>query len=73
MYFKIPEGKKLIGDSGYKGEPSKLSTTVDEHSDKVKEFFCSSKITSRDYQHEVEVFQTFSVGAFVMARAQQTS
>ncbi len=39
MYFKIPEGKKLIGDSGYKGEPSKLSTTVDEHSDKVKEFF----------------------------------
>ncbi len=39
MYFKIPEGKKLIGDSGYKGEPSTLSTTVDEHSNKVKEFF----------------------------------
>ena len=27
----------MIGDSGYKGEPSKLSTSVDEHSDKVKE------------------------------------
>jgi len=39
LYFKIPEGKKLIGDSGYKGEPSKISTSVDEHSDKVKEFF----------------------------------
>ncbi len=23
LYFKIPEGKKLTGDSGYKGEPSK--------------------------------------------------
>ncbi|KAL3783723.1 LOW QUALITY PROTEIN: hypothetical protein ACHAW5_008803 [Stephanodiscus triporus] len=34
LYFKIPEGKKLIGDSGYKGEPSKISTSVDEHSDK---------------------------------------
>jgi hypothetical protein len=57
LYFQIPEGKKLIGDSGYKGEPSKISTTVDEHSDKVKDFFCSSKITARDYQHKVEVFQ----------------
>ena len=24
LYFKIPEGIKLIGDSGYRGEPSKI-------------------------------------------------
>ncbi len=35
LYFQIQEGKKLIGNSGYKGEPSKISTTVDEHSDEV--------------------------------------
>ncbi|KAL3786428.1 hypothetical protein ACHAW5_007529 [Stephanodiscus triporus] len=43
LYFKIPEGKRLIGDSGYKGEPSIISTSVDEHSDKVKEFFARAK------------------------------
>ncbi|KAL3784099.1 LOW QUALITY PROTEIN: hypothetical protein ACHAW5_008092 [Stephanodiscus triporus] len=35
LYCKIPEGKRLIGDSGYKDEPSLISTSVDEHSDKI--------------------------------------
>jgi hypothetical protein len=39
FYFQILKGKKLIGISGYKGEPSKISTTLDEHSAEVKEFF----------------------------------
>ncbi len=43
LYFQIPEGEMLIGDSGYKGEPSKISTFVDDHSDKVKEFFAQEK------------------------------
>ena len=43
LYFQIPEGKKLIGDSGYKGGPSKISTSVVEHSDKVKEFLAQAK------------------------------
>ena len=29
----------MIGNSGYKGKPSKTSTTVDGHSDKVRDFF----------------------------------
>ncbi len=43
MYFQIPERKKLIGNSGYKGELSKISTTVDTHSAEVKEFFARAK------------------------------
>jgi hypothetical protein len=39
LYFQIPKGKKLIGNPGYKGEPSKISATVDEHSAVIKEFF----------------------------------
>ena len=39
LYFQILKGKKLIGDSGYKGEPSKISMTMDEHSAEVKELF----------------------------------
>ena len=43
LYFKIPEGKKLIGDSGYRGELSKISTTHDKHSSEVKQFFAQEK------------------------------
>ena len=25
LYFKIPKGKKLIGDSAYQGEPEKIN------------------------------------------------
>ncbi len=39
LYFQIPKGKKLISNSGYKGKPSKISMTLDEHSAEVKEFF----------------------------------
>jgi hypothetical protein len=43
LYFQIPKGKKLIGDSGYSGEPSRISVTVVEHSAEVKEFFARAK------------------------------
>ncbi len=33
----------MIGNSGYKGELSKISTTVDAHSAEVKEFFARAK------------------------------
>jgi hypothetical protein len=43
LYFQIPKGKELIGNSGYNGEPSKISASVDEHSAEVKEFFARAK------------------------------
>jgi hypothetical protein len=35
---KIPDGKQAIGDSGYKGEPTKISTTKAGDSKEVKKF-----------------------------------
>jgi hypothetical protein len=37
------KGKKLIGNSGYKGELCKISTTVDAHSAEVKELFARAE------------------------------
>ena len=39
----IPEGKRCIADSGMRGEPSKISTTKQGHSKKVKKFFARAK------------------------------
>jgi hypothetical protein len=36
---KIPDGKRAIGDSGYKGEPDKVAITWEGHSNKVKKYF----------------------------------
>lgn len=43
LYFKIPEGKRLIGDSGYLGEPDKVTTTLGGHSKEVKAFLARAK------------------------------
>jgi hypothetical protein len=43
LYFQILEGEKLIGNSGYKGKLSKISTTVDMHSAEFKDFFARAK------------------------------
>ena len=59
LYFQVPEGKKLIGDSGYKGELSKLSTSVDEHS-KVKEFFARAKSGQETINTRLKSFNILS-------------
>ena len=41
----IPDGKRCIGDSGMRGEPSKISTTKPGHSKEVKKFF--SRVRAR--------------------------
>ena len=45
MYHRIPGGKRLIGDSGYIGEPEKVSATLGGHAPETKEFFdrCKSR------------------------------
>ncbi len=60
LYFKIPEEKKLIGDSGYKGKLSKISTTVDDHFDKVKEFFAQAKSRQETINTRLKSFNVLS-------------
>ena len=43
LYHRIPDGKRLIGDSGYIGEPEKVSATLGGHAPKTKEFFARCK------------------------------
>lgn len=38
LYGLVPDGKRLIGDSGYVGEPTKIATTLGGHPAAVKIF-----------------------------------
>lgn len=39
LYFHIPEGVKLVGDSGYDGQRDKVTTTMDAHAPDTKALF----------------------------------
>jgi len=43
LYFKLPEGLRLVGDSAYKGQPDKVSTTNAAHDPATKELFARMK------------------------------
>jgi hypothetical protein len=36
LYFKIKESERIVGDSGYTGEPSRIVVWRDEHTQKYK-------------------------------------
>ncbi len=60
LYFKIPEGEKLIGDLGYIWEPSKISITHDEHSSEVKQFFAQAKSWQETFNTRLKFFHVLS-------------
>ena len=43
LYFKLPEGLRLVGDSAYKGQLDKVSITNDAHNPETKELFARMK------------------------------
>lgn len=43
LYFKLPDGKKAIGDSGYEGMPEKVTVTRDGQSKELKQFLGRAK------------------------------
>ena len=45
LYFKIKQGDRIVGDSGYEGEPSKIVVMRDQHSKKFKKFL--ARVSSR--------------------------
>ena len=45
LYFKIKKGDRIVGDSGYEDEPSKIVVMRDEHSKKFKKFL--ARVCSR--------------------------
>ncbi len=43
LYFNLPKGLRLVGDSAYKGQQDRVSTTNDAHDPAKKEFFARMK------------------------------
>ena len=39
LYFNAPDHVKLVGDSGYEGQPDKVTTTSDAHAAETKNLF----------------------------------
>ena len=56
LYFRIPAKKRLIGDSGYKGEPAKISVTSREHDDVTKNFFARAKSRQETFNSRLKFF-----------------
>ena len=50
----------MIGESGYKGEPEKISTTSPEHSNKVKDFFGRAKERQETFDAMMKIFNILS-------------
>ena len=77
---KIPAGKKLIGDSGYKGEPEIISISNNLDNNAVKEFkrrarahhetfngrIKKFKILREKFRHKLEDHKTFFEAACVI-------
>ena len=43
LYWNVPQGVKLVGDSGYSGQQDKVTTTKDAHSKETKQLFARIK------------------------------
>ena len=56
LYFQLEEGERLIGDSGYVGEPDKVVITKDEHSSEFKEFLARAKNRQETFHWRLKSF-----------------
>lgn len=63
LWHKMPAGKRLVGDSGYVGEPDKISTSLGGHSAKAKELFARFKSRQETLFRGYKALGIFS-GAF---------
>ena len=43
LYFKMPHEMRAVGDSGYGGEPDKITIYKSEHSKEMREFLAHAK------------------------------
>ena len=57
LYFRLPAGKKAIGDSGYKGIPEKVTITLDGHSKRAKDFINRAKARQESYNWRLKTYR----------------
>ena len=56
LYFQLEDDEKLIGGSGYVGEPSKVVVTKAEHSSEFKEFLARAKNRQETFHWRLKSF-----------------
>ena len=49
LYFQLPDGKKAIGDSTYKGLPDKVTVALNGHSKRARDFTNCAKARQESY------------------------
>ena len=57
LYFKLPPGKKAIGDSAYKGIPEKVTVALDGQSKRVRDFINRAKARQESYHWRLKTYQ----------------
>ena len=57
LYFNIPEGVRLVGDSAYGGQPDKVSITKDAHNPETKKLFARMKSMQETCFKRLKAFQ----------------
>ena len=60
LIFQIPDGKRGVGDSGYKGEPGKISMTREGDSAAVKNFKGRVKSRPETFNSRLKAFKILS-------------
>ena len=56
LYFQLQEGEKLVADSGYNGEPSKIVVTKNEQSDELKQLLARAKNRQETFHWRLKAF-----------------
>ena len=57
MYFKLPPGKKAVGDSGYGGEPEKVVISRAQHSSQLRKFLGRAKNRQETFHGRLKSFK----------------
>ena len=56
LYFQLGAGEKLVGDSGYKGEPERIVLTKDGQSSELKNFLARAKNCQETFHWRLKSF-----------------
>ncbi len=67
LYFKIKQGDRIVGDSGYEGKPSKIVVMRDKHSKKFMNFFWQEFAATRRHFSKGSKTGKFSGNVLLMA------
>lgn len=60
LYFKLPQGKKVVGDSIYEGIPEKVTCVRNGQSAAVKEFLNRALARHENYNGRCAVYKVLS-------------